>query len=103
MASQKRISSTFNGNGTKKYTDFQMVKKSGYPFLRLSLNTQQSGIFETYAMMGMHTNSPRIPGTNPRWKKKAKYCEPPGMLFNVIGTIKAKNKKDWLGNIEFIA
>ena len=36
-------------------------------------------------------------------KKRPSIVNPLGMLFNVLGTIKAKNKKNWLGNIAFIA
>ena len=36
-------------------------------------------------------------------KKWPSVVNPLGMFYIVLGTIKAKNKKNWLGNIEFIA
>ena len=36
-------------------------------------------------------------------KKRPSIVNPFGMLFHMQGTIKAKNKKNWVGNIAFIA
>ena len=36
-------------------------------------------------------------------KKRPSVVNPLGMLYTVLGTIKVKNKKNWLGNIAFVA
>ena len=42
-------------------------------------------------------------GTNPWWKKRPSVMNVLGMLYILLGTIRAKNKKNWLGNLASVA
>ena len=76
------------------------------PFFHINQNSKMEFTFPKpyiiYRAPFLQTTA-RIPGTNPRWKKRPSVVNPLSMLYIVQGTIRAKNKKNRLGNLAFIA